>query len=200
MQKFCDNPDCRGVRGGSAIVVRNASLAKSASAYPTIMAKSAVPERADLGGVIVSLVDGGHQSGEEFSSACRFQHDDDAPIPQLARQRALSRIKDGGREVELAKAGGGFLGSAHDNHIGAGFFESNLQIEREHGLVLDDEDDVPTQINALVVHGWKLEHACDAPLNGPQPATPVVVRRRGSDGGRWCSSAAASGAGSAATW
>lgn len=124
-----------------------------------VLRTSVVPE------ICLGLMNGSCQSGEKFVATCWSRHDEDTPLLQLTHQGALSWINDGGRKGELVNPGGCLLRSVRDDYFGASLLESNLQIEREHGLLLHYEDEVPVQIGAPDVHGIMLRCAYDKDLN-----------------------------------
>jgi hypothetical protein len=60
----------------------------------------------------------------------------------------------------------GIVRSTHNHYLSSRFFKRYLQIERERGLILDDEDPQTAQIGGHIFHSPTLKPACDTNLNG----------------------------------
>src|SRR5690349_13729465 len=101
------------------------------------------------------------QPGDELRSVCRLDDHLHASPLEFRYQRSLRPGDDCGGKRELRKLRQSVVGPTRDDRFRTGFLERDLKVEREHGLILDNEDRKSAQIWVRVSHAATLEEACD---------------------------------------
>src|SRR5215471_8635163 len=115
---------------------------------------------------------------------------------QLGYQGALSRINYCGRNHELVQLRERFIGPPRNDCLASSLLGSDLHVERDDGLLLDDEYDMSGEINAPIGHtithrlhlsnhaGRPIRSSCDAIKDRDYRRMTLIIPAAGPTAGR----------------